>query len=206
MGSSGSGKSTLLDIFLCLIQPDSGKILIDGKQLRKEKIRDFQNNIGFVPQTPFLSDGSILDNIAFGLTHDEIDIDAVMDAVKLAQLDNFINSLPDGINCLVGERGVQISGGQKQRISIARALYNNPSILVFDEATSALDGNTEADVMKEINNLSLQKTILIVAHRLSTVRLCQKIYFLSDGRVIDSGSYDELFDRNNDFKEMALKS
>lgn len=206
VGASGSGKSTLLDIFLCLIQPQSGRILIDGSPLAEEQIRDFQNNIGFVPQTPFLSDASILENIAFGLTKNEIDMQAVEEAIKLSKLDSFINTLSDGINSMVGERGVQISGGQKQRISIARALYNNPSILVFDEATSALDGNTEADVMNEINSLSLQKTIVIVAHRLSTVRLCEKIYFLSDGKVVDNGSYEHLYSNNKDFKEMANKS
>ena len=206
VGASGSGKSTLLDIFLCLIRPQLGRILIDGSPLVEDKIRDFQDNIGFVPQTPFLSDASILDNIAFGLTKNEIDMQAVEEAVKLSKLNSFIDTLSDGINSMVGERGVQISGGQKQRISIARALYNNPSILVFDEATSALDGNTEADVMNEINNLSLQKTIIIVAHRLSTVKLCEKIYFLSDGEVVDSGSYEYLFSNNKNFKEMAIKS
>jgi ATP-binding cassette, subfamily B, bacterial PglK len=206
VGASGSGKSTLLDIFLCLVQPDFGRIVIDDKELTKENIRDFQNNIGFVPQTPFLSDSSILSNIAFGLPNDQIDMDAVTKAIKLAKLNDFIASLPKGINSFVGERGVQISGGQKQRISIARALYNNPSILVFDEATSALDGNTEADVMKEINSLSLQKTIVIVAHRLSTVKLCERIYFLSDGNLVDSGTYQELFSTNKDFREMANNS
>ncbi len=206
VGPSGSGKSTLLDILLCLIEPDTGKISIDGKQLQPVEIRDFQNKIGFVPQTPFLSDASILSNIAFGLSKDEIDIDLAMSAIKLSKLEDFINSLPDGLNNLVGERGVQISGGQKQRISIARALYNDPSILVFDEATSALDGNTEANVMKEIDNLSLEKTIIIVAHRLSTVKSCEKIYFLSNGSIEDAGTYDELFDKNEKFKEMALKS
>ena len=206
VGASGSGKSTLLDIFLCLITADTGKILIDGILLDPSNIREFQNNIGFVPQTPFLSDGSILENISFGLPKDKIDMNAIEDAVKLAQLDDFISSLPLGIDTLVGERGVQISGGQKQRISIARSLYSKPSILVFDEATSALDGNTEADVMHEINNLSSQKTILIVAHRLSTVKKCDKIYFLNDGIVEDSGTYEELFDRNDAFQEMAKKS
>ena len=206
VGPSGSGKSTLLDILLCLIEPDRGKISIDGKQLQPVEIRDFQNKIGFVPQTPFLSDGSILSNIAFGLSKDEIEMDLAMSAIKLSKLEDFINSLPDGLNTLVGERGVQISGGQKQRISIARALYNDPSILVFDEATSALDGNTEANVMKEIDNLSLEKTIIIVAHRLSTVKSCEKIYFLSNGSIEDAGTYNELFNKNEKFKEMALKS
>ena len=206
VGASGSGKSTLLDILLCLIQPDKGRIAIDGTHLSKERVKEFQHNIGFVPQTPFLSDASILDNIAFGIPHTHIQMNLVMKAVKLSQLDAFIDSLPQGINSLVGERGVQISGGQKQRISIARALYNDPEILVFDEATSALDGNTEADVMKEINNLSLQKTIVIVAHRLSTVKSCEKIFFLSNGELVDSGSYDELFTRNRDFQEMARNS
>lgn len=206
VGPSGSGKSTLLDILLCLIEPDTGKISIDGKQLQPVEIRDFQNKIGFVPQAPFLSDGSILSNIAFGLSKDEIEMDLAMSAIKLSKLEDFINSLPDGLNTLVGERGVQISGGQKQRISIARALYNDPSILVFDEATSALDGNTEANVMKEIDNLSLEKTIIIVAHRLSTVKSCEKIYFLSNGSIEDAGTYNQLFNKNEKFKEMALKS
>lgn len=206
VGASGSGKSTLLDIILCLINPDAGKIFIDGMQLKPNEIQDFQSKIGFVPQTPFLADSSILSNIAFGLSRDEINMDLVMSALKLAKLEDFINSLPNGIDNLVGERGVQISGGQKQRISIARALYNDPSIIIFDEATSSLDGTTEANVMKEIDNLALERTIIIVAHRLSTVKSCKKIFFLSHGRLEDAGTYTELFDRNYKFREMALKS
>ena len=165
--------------------------------------RNFQNNIGFVPQSIFLSDASILENIAFGLPIEQINMSAIRKSIKLARLDEFVDSLEEGLDTMIGERGVQISGGQKQRISIARALYNDADLLVFDEATSALDGNTERRVMNEINNLSKTKTIVLVAHRISTVKECDCIYFFENGHIIDEGSFSELFERNVTFRNMA---
>jgi HlyD family secretion protein len=174
--------------------------------MSKSTIRDFQNNIGFVPQSTFLSDASILENIAFGLPIEKINNNSIKECIKLARLDEFIDSLPDGLDTMIGERGVQISGGQKQRISIARALYNDAELLVFDEATSALDGNTESKVMNEINNLAHTKTIVLVAHRLSTVKTCDCIYFFDNGHIIDYGTFSELLEKNISFREMAAKS
>ena len=196
----------MIDILLGLIRPSEGIIEVDGVSMSKSKIRDFQNNIGFVPQSTFLSDASILENIAFGLPIKKINNNSIQECIKLARLDEFIDSLPDGLYTMIGERGVQISGGQKQRISIARALYNDAELLVFDEATSALDGNTESKVMNEINNLAKSKTIVLVAHRLSTVKTCDCIYFFDNGRIIDYGTYSELLEKNISFREMAAKS
>ncbi len=206
VGSSGAGKSTIIDILLGLILPSNGMIKIDDKELKQSSLRNFQNNIGFVPQSIFLADATILENIAFGLPIQQIDMEAIQRSILLARLSEFIDSLPDGLNTMIGERGVQISGGQKQRISIARALYHDADLLVFDEATSALDGNTETSVMNEINNLAKSKTIVLVAHRISTVKTCDCIYFFENGRVIDSGKYSELIERNTSFKQMAEKS
>ena len=196
----------MIDILLGLIRPSEGIIEVDGVSMSKSKIRDFQNNIGFVPQSTFLSDASIMENIAFGLPIKKINNNSIQECIKLARLDEFIDSLPDGLYTMIGERGVQISGGQKQRISIARALYNDAELLVFDEATSALDGNTESKVMNEINNLAKSKTIVLVAHRLSTVKTCDCIYFFDNGRIIDYGTYSELLEKNISFREMAAKS
>jgi ABC-type multidrug transport system fused ATPase/permease subunit len=206
VGPSGSGKSTMIDILLGLIRPSEGMIEVDGVSMNKSTIRDFQNNIGFVPQSTFLSDTTILENIAFGLPIEKINNNSIQECIKLARLDEFIDSLPDGLDTMIGERGVQISGGQKQRISIARALYNDAELLVFDEATSSLDGNTESKVMNEINNLSHTKTIVLVAHRLSTVKTCDCIYFFDNGRIIDCGTFSELLEKNISFREMAAKS
>jgi HlyD family secretion protein len=206
VGSSGAGKSTMIDILLGLVTPSDGIIRIDGEELEQSSLRIFQNNIGFVPQSIFLSDASILENIAFGLPIEQINMSAIRKSIKLARLDEFVDSLEEGLDTMIGERGVQISGGQKQRISIARALYNDADLLVFDEATSALDGNTERRVMNEINNLSKTKTIVLVAHRISTVKECDCIYFFENGHIVDEGSFSDLCDRNATFRDMAEKS
>lgn len=206
VGSSGSGKSTLIDIILGLLTPKSGSISIDETVITDTNKRKWQDKLGFVPQSIFLSEGSIAENIAFGIPSEEIDYDQVMQAISLAHLTELVEELPEGINTKVGERGVQLSGGQRQRIGIARALYNEADILIFDEATSALDGITEKIIMDAIHEFSGQKTIIMIAHRLKTVQQCDTIYLMEKGRVIDQGTYKELVDNNPKFREMAKHS
>jgi HlyD family secretion protein len=162
-----------------------------------------QEKIGFVPQSIFLSDASIKENIAFGKSINEINKSRIQNSVMLANLDEFISTLPDGLNTQVGQNGMQLSGGQRQRIGIARALYRESEILIFDEATSSLDNVTEALVMDAINNFGKTKTIIIVAHRLSTVQKCDKLYLVDNGHVVDSGNYEYLLQNNKEFLEMA---
>ena len=183
IGPSGSGKSTLIDIILGVLIPDSGTILADNHPIETSK-RGWQSQIGYVPQTIFLTDDSIRRNIAFGIPDDEINGDDVSRALKAAQLDEYVSSLPSGLESMVGERGVRLSGGQRQRIGIARALYHDPAILILDEATSALDSATETEVMKAVDTLHGTKTILIIAHRLSTLQNCDKIFQLDSGKII----------------------
>ena len=204
VGASGSGKSTAIDLLLGLIIPTSGQIRIDNNPLDDNSRRQWQKNIGYVPQSIFLADSSILENIAFGLPVNEISLDKISRAVTLAHLDELINQLPEGLSTVVGERGVQLSGGQRQRIGIARALYEDPAVLVLDEATSALDGITEKLIMDAIHDFSGKKTIIMIAHRLTTVKPCDVIYVMDNGKIIESGVYDELILRNADFKRMAL--
>ncbi|MUK49013.1 ABC transporter ATP-binding protein [Aliivibrio fischeri] len=203
VGSSGSGKSTAIDMILGLISPSKGSLDIDGKAVSSETMRTWQNNLGFVPQDIFLSQGSIAENIAFGLEKENIDFNKVEQVIKFAKLEALINDLPEGIYSLVGERGVQLSGGQRQRIAIARALYTDSSILIFDEATSALDGVTEKLIMDAIHQFSGKKTIILIAHRIKTVSKCDVIFFLDKGKVTQQGTYDELLDTNESFREMA---
>ena len=203
VGPSGSGKSTLLDIFLGLLKPSSGQLLIDDKPLNTENSRMWQNNIGFVAQDIFLADTSIRENIAFGLPVENINNDELKKATLMAHLDQLLESLPNGVDTTVGERGVQLSGGQRQRIGIARALYSDPEVLIFDEATSSLDGITERVIMDAIHDFSGSKTIIVVAHRLATVKRCDGIYLLESGAIIDFGPYDDLIKRNKRFKQMT---
>jgi len=194
-GKTGSGKTTLVDILLGLLIPQEGSVVIDGVSIDHDNIRNWQQNLGYVPQSIYLSNDTIASNIAFGNTTETIDFKAVRDAAKMAQIDNFImNELPDQYETTVGERGVRLSGGQRQRIGIARALYRNPSVLVMDEATSALDNQTEKDVMAAIDGLSGKKTILLIAHRLSTLRKCDEIFYLDNGVITKRGKYEELFE------------
>lgn len=206
VGPSGSGKSTLIDILLSLIDPDEGQLKIDEKLVSNHNRRSWQNTIGFVAQNIFLSEGSIAENVAFGLPQDEIDIEQVTKVIELAHLAEFTESLKDGIHTKVGERGIQLSGGQRQRIGIARALYNKAEVLVFDEATSSLDGITEKMIMEAIHDFSGKKTIILIAHRLKTVQKCDQIFFINNGRVDDHGTYDELIEKNELFKKMAIHS
>jgi len=204
VGGTGAGKTTVIDLILGLLHPDSGKVLIDGEELSLDRIHAWQKSLGYVPQHIFLTDDSLLANIAFGVEPDEIDISAVKRAAKIANLDEFvINELPEGYDTVVGERGVRLSGGQRQRIGIARALYHDPDVLVLDEATSALDNLTERAVMEAVHNLGKAKTIIMIAHRLSTVESCDTIFLLERGRVVEQGSYEKLVEVNETFRRMA---
>lgn len=194
IGGSGAGKSTLVDVILGLLEPTSGSVIVDGQDIARHK-RAWLNSIGYVPQQIYLADDTLRRNIAFGLHNDEIDDAAIARAVEAAQLKSFIATLPEGLDTIVGERGVRLSGGQRQRIGIARALYYDPPVLVLDEATSALDADTEKDVMDAVNSLHGKKTIVIVAHRLSTLSHCDMIYQLEHGRLIASGSAKEILTR-----------
>jgi ABC-type multidrug transport system fused ATPase/permease subunit len=187
IGTSGAGKSTLVDLLLGLLAPDSGEVQVDGRNIQ-ENLRGWQDQIGYVPQSIFLADDSLRRNVAFGLSNALIDDAAVQRAIKDAQLEAFVASLPDGLETTVGERGVRLSGGQRQRIGIARALYHDPAVLVLDEASSALDTATEHDVMQAVRALQGSKTILIVAHRLSTVTHCNRLYRLEKGQVVEEGT------------------
>lgn len=191
IGGSGAGKSTLVDVILGLLSPSIGEVRVDGKNIEKN-IRGWQDQIGYVPQSIFLTDDTLRRNIAFGLSEDQIDDDAVKQALKLAQLEFFAKELPDGLDTLVGERGVRLSGGQRQRIGIARALYHDPSVLVLDEATSALDTDTEKSVMSSVEALQGDKTILIIAHRLSTVKNCDYLFRFENGLVVESGAPESM--------------
>ena len=191
IGESGAGKSTLLDLLLGLNQPTSGEILIDGKKL-SDNLRSWQRGIGYVPQEVFLTDDTLKRNIAFGLEEEDIDDEKIASAIKLAKLNSFVDALPNKENTTVGERGVRISGGQKQRIGIARALYENPSILVLDEATSSLDSSTEIEVMSSIKELIGTKTIIIVAHRISTMADSDFLYRIEKGKIGKKLSYQDI--------------
>ena len=186
VGQSGSGKSTLADIILGLFNPDSGKILVDGFDI-KNSLNKWQNLIGYVPQTIYLIDDSLKNNIALGVNEHDINEELILKSIVSSQLLEFVSSLPDGLNTNVGDRGVKLSGGQRQRIGIARALYNNPDILILDEATSALDSLTEDGVMDSIYELNGERTILIIAHRLSTLKHCDKIIELRNGKILKIG-------------------
>lgn len=191
IGSSGAGKTTLVDILLGLLQPQYGKITADDLDIRKN-VRTWQKEIGYIPQVIYLSDDTIRNNIAFGVKEDEISEEAVTEAAKKAQLYDFITNLPEGMDTFVGDRGVRLSGGQRQRIGIARALYHDPEILVLDEATSALDNETETAVMESIEKLQGEKTMIIIAHRLTTIKNVDHIYEVIDGKV-ESRTKEDIF-------------
>jgi ATP-binding cassette subfamily C protein len=202
VGLSGAGKSTLIDIILGLLRPSSGRVLVDGHDIA-ENPTGWQRHLGYVPQAIALMDDSVRRNIAFGIHDDEIDEEQVRKAVSMAQLDQLVATLPEGLDTMVGERGLRLSGGQRQRIGIARALYHGPEILVMDEATSALDGQTERDVIEAIDSLRGTKTILVIAHRLSTVRQCDSVVLMKEGRILDHGRFEELVGRNDEFRRMV---
>jgi ABC-type multidrug transport system fused ATPase/permease subunit len=203
VGGTGSGKSTTLDLLMGLLRPNSGQISVDGRPLNDGLIRAWQAGIAHVPQAIFLADATLTENIAFGVTPGEIDRERVRRAAERAQICEFIESMPEGFDSLVGERGVRLSGGQRQRIGIARALYKEASVLVLDEATSALDNSTERSVMDAIEGLSRDLTIILIAHRLSTVRRCDTIVELENGRLVAQAPYDELLSSSPSFRRMA---
>jgi len=204
VGFSGSGKTTLLNILLGIIKPQQGNIYIDDQLLTYKQMDPWKKNIGLVSQDIFLLDGSIKDNIAYGLDEKFISMEKVINAAKQAEIHNTIMKMENGYNTEVGERGILLSGGQSQRIVIARALYNNPDILIFDEATSAMDNITEKAIMNSIENLTGKKTIIIVAHRLSTVKDCDRLLLLDEGKIIGEGSYEYLLENNKDFRRLSL--
>ena len=206
MGSTGSGKSTLVDVMLGLLNPTTGKIVIDNNELYQGNIREWQKNLSYVPQDIYLLDTSIRQNIALGLDKDEVDQELLMKCVDLSNLNDLIeNELDEGLDTIVGERGVRLSGGQKQRIGIARALYQKPKIIFFDEATSSLDNITEQEIIASLEKLQGNITLIMIAHRVTTLKSCDKIIVLDKGKIIDSGSYEYLVDKNVLFSDI-LKS
>jgi ABC-type multidrug transport system fused ATPase/permease subunit len=204
VGGTGAGKTTLIDLILGLLTPQAGEIVVDGVAITEANLRAWQRSLGYVPQSIYLTDDTIARNIAFGVPADRIDMQAVERAARIAALHDFVvQDLPKGYETLVGERGVRLSGGQRQRIGIARALYSDPSLLILDEATSALDNITERVVMEAVQNIRADKTIIIIAHRLTTVRQCDAIFLLEKGQVASVGTYDELVAQNETFRKMA---
>ncbi|CAN0603040.1 unnamed protein product, partial [Ectocarpus sp. 12 AP-2014] len=203
VGGTGAGKSTLVDLVLGLLHPSGGEILVDGEVLGGRNLRGWQDNIGYVPQSTYLADDSVAANIAFGIPHARIDQSAVERSARAAHIHDFVvNHLPDGYTTIVGERGVRLSGGQRQRLAIARALYHDPEVVVFDEATSALDNVTEAVVMEAIEALRGSKTVIIIAHRISTIQHCDRIYLLGNGEISAVGVYSELLESSAEFKKL----
>jgi ATP-binding cassette, subfamily B, bacterial PglK len=205
VGQTGAGKTTAVDLILGLLSPTEGAIVVDGQPLvGRETVRRWQRSVGYVPQTIYLTDASVSQNIAFGIDPATVDQAAVEKAARIANIHDFIMSeLPSGYATEVGERGVRLSGGQRQRIGIARALYHDPELLVLDEATSALDTPTEQAIMDSVERLSGEKTVIIIAHRLSTVRHCEQIAVLEHGRLVGTGTFDELVDSNPAFQRLV---
>lgn len=204
VGSTGSGKTTLIDIITGLLEMSSGKILIDGKELNEKNVRSWQKQIGYVPQQIYLNDDTLASNIGFGVEKSKIDYKAIVRASKVANLHKFVeDNLQDKYETIVGEGGIRLSGGQRQRIGIARALYHNPKLLILDEATSALDNITEKIVMEAIENLDRKMTIILIAHRLTTVKNCDTIFLLENGEIKSQGSFSKLYEDNANFKKMS---
>ena len=204
VGATGSGKTTVADILLGLLRPQQGAVMVDAETVTESNLRNWQQSLGYVPQSIFLTDDTVAGNIAFGVRENEIDMEAVEQAARLAELHEFVTrEMPQGYQTMVGERGVRLSGGQRQRIGIARALYHDPDTLILDEATSALDNLTEKAIMDAVHNLSHKKTIVMIAHRMSTVRECDILYLLDGGQVVAQGSYDDLLASNEQFQSIV---
>jgi len=205
VGESGAGKTTIVDVILGLLEPQKGTIEVDGQNVY-ECTEQWQKNIGYIPQEIYLLDDTIRRNICFGIPDDQIDKESLKTAIETAQLSELIGQLEKGDRTRVGERGIRLSGGQRQRIGIARALYHNPQVLVMDEATSALDNITEKYVIDAIERLKGEKTIIMIAHRLTTVENCDTIHLMKDARIIASGTFSELQHTSAEFRKMSLMS
>lgn len=203
IGASGSGKTTIANILIGLLKPEQGELSVDGNLITDANIAMWKNNIGYVSQDIFLLDKTVTENIAFGVQTKDIDNEKVKNSAKISNIHEFIiDELPNGYNTLIGERGVRLSGGQKQRLAIARALYNDPDVLILDEATSALDGKTEQIVSEAIDKLAHKKTLIIIAHRFSTIKACEQIYVFKQGSIVANGTYEELEKNNKIFQSM----
>ena len=202
VGSSGSGKSTLVDIILGMLDPTEGQVVCGGRRIDSD-IKSWHHQLGVVPQSVYVLPGNLKENVAFGLNHDQIDEERVLTALKYAELTELVESLPQGINEDLGQEGGRLSGGQRQRLGIARALYRNPSLLVLDEATSALDNKTEHRITQTIEHLAGEMTIIMVAHRLSTIKKADIIFFMKNGKVVSQGSFEELASINHEFRELV---
>jgi ABC-type multidrug transport system fused ATPase/permease subunit len=206
VGGTGAGKTTLADLVLGLLNPANGRLLIDGVPVTQNNLCAWQQSVGYVPQDIFLTDASLSENIALGVPLKDINQARVVEAAQIAQIDQFITSdLPEGYDTKIGERGVRLSGGQRQRIGIARALYQNADLIVFDEATSALDNLTEREVMSAIDALPDDKTVVMIAHRLSTVKQCDRIIVMDAGAIVGIGTWDNLLETNAAFQNIAQK-
>jgi ATP-binding cassette subfamily C protein len=202
VGPSGSGKSTLIDLLLGLLAPQSGRIVIDGVGLQGV-VADWQRSIGYVPQSIYLLDDTIRRNVALGIADEQIDDHAVRRALRQAQLESLVERLPAGTGTVIGENGVRLSGGERQRLGIARALYHGPQVLVLDEATSALDHHTENEITRTIRALVGERTVIVVAHRLSTVQMCDTIFVLTNGRIADAGTFEQLLAHSAEFRTLT---
>lgn len=206
VGTTGSGKTTIVDLILGLFRPTEGSVKIDGRELDEELLRSWQASIGYVPQHVFLSDDTIAANIAFGVAPEDRDRAAIERAARIAQVDEFVGQLPEGLDTHIGERGVRLSGGQRQRLGIARAIYNDPAVIVLDEATSALDSVTEGAVFDALGALAGQKTVIVIAHRMTTIKDCDIIYVVDNGRISQQGTYVELMHTSAAFRALAQES
>ncbi|MGH8528685.1 MAG: ABC transporter ATP-binding protein [Nevskiales bacterium] len=198
IGRTGSGKSTLLDLLLGLLEPEAGSVLVDGVNIR-DNLRSWRNLIGYIPQHIYLLDDSVRRNVALGIPDEQIDEQRVWQVLEMAEMAAVVRALPDGLQARVGERGGLLSGGQRQRIGIARALYHEPRILLMDEATSALDNETESRVLRTIDRLTHERTLIMIAHRLSSVQQCERVILMDTGRIVDEGTFAEIAQRHPDF-------
>jgi len=201
IGRTGSGKSTLVDLLIGLLQPSNGRLLVDGVDLHDkayfQRLIAWRAAVAVIPQRIYLADSSIAENIAFGIPKHSIDLARVIRAAKQAQISDFIESKPEGYSCSIGERGIRLSGGQRQRIGIARALYKQASVIIFDEATSALDTNTEKALMESVESLTKELTIVMVAHRLTTLQRCDRVLRIHHGKVVASGLPSQILEENS---------
>ena len=206
IGTTGSGKTTTIDVILGLLEPQKGTLEIDGQIITNQNLRSWQDLIGYVPQQIYLSDDTIAGNIAFGVDKEEIDYNRVENISKIANLHDFIiEELPHQYQTKIGERGIRLSGGQRQRIGIARSLYHRPKLLIFDEATNALDGKTEQQVIDSISNISKEITVIMIAHRLNTIKNCDLIFKFKNGYIIDQGNFDKVTVGMNEYINTSAK-